>query len=171
MNWDLAGRARSLTGIKGYVTDIDPATMDGRAVVAAYHDVYQAGRSFRMTKSDLAARPFFHRLEDSIQAHLTIVFPALALSREAQARAGLSLNRILKVLRPLRSATVTIGAQQVTAQPRIPGRSPDPPQRPRLEWSLNRYNSGQSPALLCVRRSGHSRDNVRHGHARPPRTA
>ncbi len=33
-----------------------------------------------MTKSDLAARPVFHRLEDSIQAHLTIVFAALAVS-------------------------------------------------------------------------------------------
>ena len=94
--------------------------MDGPAVVAAYRDLYQAGRSFRMTKSDLAARPVFHRLEDSIQAHLTIVFAALAVSREAQARAGLSINKILKILRPLRSATVTIGAQQVTAQPRIP---------------------------------------------------
>ena len=46
-----------------------------------------------MTKSDLAARPVFHRLEDSIQAHLTIVFAALAVSREAQARTGLSINR------------------------------------------------------------------------------
>ena len=73
-----------------------------------------------MTKSDLAARPVFHRLEDSIQAHLTIVFAALAVSREAQERSGLSISRILKVLRPLRSATVTIGAHQVTAQPRIP---------------------------------------------------
>ena len=88
--------------------------------MAAYHDLYQVERSFRMTKSDLAARPVFHRLEDSIQAHLTSVFAALAVSREAQARAGLSINRILKVLRPLRSATVTIGAHQVTAQPRIP---------------------------------------------------
>ena len=99
--------------------------MDGPAVVAAYRDLYQAGRSLRMTKSDLAARPVFHRLEDTIQAHLTIVFAALAISREAQARAGLSINKILKVLRPLRSATVTIGAQQVTAQPRIPPR-PEP---------------------------------------------
>jgi hypothetical protein len=73
-----------------------------------------------MTKSDLAARPVFHRLQDSIQAHLTVVFAALAISREAQARSGLSINRILKTLRPLRSATVTIGGQQVTAQPRIP---------------------------------------------------
>jgi hypothetical protein len=120
VNWDLVERARSLTGIKGYVTNIDPAVMDGPAVVAAYHDLYQVERSFRMTKSDLAARPVFHRLEDSIQAHLTIVFAALAVSREAQARAGLSINRILKVLRPLRSATITIGAQQLTAQPRIP---------------------------------------------------
>jgi Transposase DDE domain len=120
VNWDLVERARSLAGIKGYVTNIDPAVMDGPAVVAAYHDLYQVERSFRMTKSDLAARPVFHRLEDSIQAHLTIVFAALAVSREAQARAGLSINRVLKVLRPLRSATVTIGAQQVTAQPRIP---------------------------------------------------
>ena len=62
--------------------------MDGPAVVAAYHDLYQVERSFRMTKSDLAARPMFHRLEDSIEAHLTIVFAALAVSREAQARAG-----------------------------------------------------------------------------------
>jgi hypothetical protein len=77
-------------------------------------------RFFRMTKSDLAAQPVFHRLEDSIQAHLTIVFADLAVSREAQARAGLSISRVLKVLRPLRSATITIGAQQVTAQPRIP---------------------------------------------------
>ena len=73
-----------------------------------------------MTKSDLVARPVFHRLEDSIQAHLTVVFAALAVSREAQARSGLSINKILTTLRPLRSATVTIGTQQVTAQPRIP---------------------------------------------------
>ena len=57
VDWDLVERARSLTGIKGYVTSIDPAVMDGPAVVAAYHDLYQVERSFRMTKSDLAARP------------------------------------------------------------------------------------------------------------------
>ena len=74
--------------MKGYVTNIDPDTMTGEQVVAAYHDLYQVERSFRMTKSDLAARPIFHRLRDSIEAHLTIVFAALAVSREAQARTG-----------------------------------------------------------------------------------
>jgi hypothetical protein len=70
--------------------------MTGEQVVAAYHDLYQVERSFRMTKSDLAARPIFHRLRDSIEVHLTIVFAALAVSREAQARTELSINKIVK---------------------------------------------------------------------------
>src|SRR4051794_41751060 len=73
-----------------------------------------------MTKTDLAARPVFHRLRDSIEAHLTIVFAALAVSREAQARTGLSINKIVKTLRPLRTATITLARQQITAEPRIP---------------------------------------------------
>jgi hypothetical protein len=35
-----------------------------------------------------------------------------------------------------------------------PRRGPNPPQRPRLEWSLNRYNSGQVVGLALVRPVG-----------------
>ncbi len=84
------------------------------------HDLYQVERSFRMAKTDLAARPVFHRLRESIKAHLTVVFAALAISREAQVRTGLSINKILKLLQPLRTATTTLGAQQITIPPRIP---------------------------------------------------
>jgi transposase len=69
--------------LKGYLTNIDANTTDGLHVVAPYHELYQVERSFRMAKSDLAARPIFHRIRDSIEAHLTIVFAALAVSREA----------------------------------------------------------------------------------------
>ncbi|MDC5697803.1 IS1634 family transposase [Intrasporangium calvum] len=120
VDWALVERARYLAGLKGYVTNIPQATMSGGQVVAAYHDLYQVERSFRMAKSDLAARPMFHRLRDSIEAHLTIVFAALAVSREAQARTGLSIKKILQTLRPLRSATISLGGQQVTAPPQIP---------------------------------------------------
>jgi transposase len=78
---------------KGYVTNISPEVFDGERVVAAYHDLYQVERSFRMTKTDLAARPVFHRLRDSIEAHLTIVFAALAVSREAQPAPGCRSTR------------------------------------------------------------------------------
>lgn len=75
-----------------------------------------------MVKSDLRARPIFHQLRDSIEAHLTIVFAALAISREAQQRTGASIKKILNTLRPLRTATITIGGHHITAAPRSPTR-------------------------------------------------
>jgi len=120
VDWDLVERARYAAGLKGYVTNIKPDTLDGEQVVAAYHDLYQVERSFRMAKSDLAARPIFHRLRDSIEAHLTIVFAALAVSREAQARTGVSINKTVKTLQPLRTATITLAGQQIQVPPRVP---------------------------------------------------
>jgi len=73
-----------------------------------------------MAKSDLAARPIFHRIRPSIEAHLTIVFTALAVSRAAQAATGLSIRKIITTLRPLRSATMTISGATITVPPRIP---------------------------------------------------
>ncbi|QFG70306.1 IS1634 family transposase [Ornithinimicrobium pratense] len=119
VDWDLVERARSMTGLKGYVTNIAAEQMDGPAVVAAYQDLYQVERSFRMVKSDLRARPIFHQLRDSIEAHLTIVFAALAISREAQQRTGASIKKILNTLRPLRTATITVGGHQIIADPEI----------------------------------------------------
>ncbi len=81
VDWDLVERARQLAGLKGYVTNIGTDTMTGSAVIAAYHDLWQVEQSFRMAKTDLRARPIFHRLKDSIEAHLTVVFAALAISR------------------------------------------------------------------------------------------
>ena len=64
---------------------IDPETMTGEQVVAAYPTSTRSN-ALSDDQSVLAARPIFHRLRDSIEAHLTIVFAALAVSREAQAR-------------------------------------------------------------------------------------
>lgn len=77
-------------------------------------------QSFRMSKSDLRARPIFHRTKDAIEAHLTIVFTALAVSRTVQSRTGLALRNVLKQLRPLRSATIAINGTTQTFAPAIP---------------------------------------------------
>ena len=109
-------RARRLVGLKGYVTNIDAALMPAAEVIASYHDLWRIEQSFRMSKSDLAARPVFARTRDAIEAHLTIVFTALALSREVQTRTGLSLRRFLRTLKPLRSATIDINGIIATFQ-------------------------------------------------------
>jgi hypothetical protein len=57
--------ARIVIGLKGYVTNIPAEKLDGPAVVAAYHDLFQVEQSFRIAKIDLRARPIFHHRRDS----------------------------------------------------------------------------------------------------------
>ena len=111
----LVDRARQLAGLKGYVTNIPALRLTGNDVVAAYHDLFQVERSFRMAKTDLRARPMFHHETDSIHAHLTIVFTALAISRHLQEATGASIRRIVRTLRPLRDVTISIGGNEITA--------------------------------------------------------
>jgi Transposase DDE domain len=113
-------RARRLVGLKGYVTNISADVMPAGEVIASYHDLWHVEQSFRMSKTDLRARPMFHHTRDAIEAHLTIVFTALAVSREAQNRTGLAIRNLIRQLRPLRSATIAINGTKQTIPPAIP---------------------------------------------------
>lgn len=115
----LAG-ARDLVGLKGYVTNISAAIMDAHEVIGNYHELWSVEQSFRMSKTDLRARPMFVRTRDAIEAHLTIVFTALAVSREIQDRTGLSIRNLVRQLRPLRSATVLASGAEQILMPAIP---------------------------------------------------
>jgi hypothetical protein len=64
-------RARRLAGLKGYVTNIPATLMPPAEVIGCYHDLWHVEQSFRISKTDLAARPMFHRTRDAIEAHLT----------------------------------------------------------------------------------------------------
>jgi hypothetical protein len=113
-------RAQSLVGLKGYVTNLDVEVMAAAEVITKYHDLWHVERSFRMSKTDLEARPMFHRTREAIEAHLTIVFTALAVAHCIQERSGLAIANIIKQLRPLRSATIVINGATQTFPPEIP---------------------------------------------------
>ena len=112
-------RARRLAGLKGYVTNLPADLMPAGQVIAAYHDLWHVEASFRMSKSDLAARPMFARTRDAIEAHLTIVFAALAVARTAQNRTGASIRAIVRQLRVLRCATIAINGTEQTFPPAV----------------------------------------------------
>ena len=112
-------RARKLAGLKGYVTNLPVSVMSPAEVISRYHDLWHVEQSFRMSKTDLAARPMFVRKRDAIEAHLTIVFTALAVAREAQARTGLAIRNVIRQLRPLRSATIAVNGATQTFPPVI----------------------------------------------------
>ena len=93
--------------------------MDGAAVIKAYHDLFQVERSFRMAKSDLQARAMFHGLRDSIEAHVTVVFAALAISRHLQDTTGVSIKKLVQTLRHLRTVTIELNGHTIAAAPKI----------------------------------------------------
>ncbi len=114
-------RARGLVGLKGYVTNIEAAIMPAAEVIGNYHDLWHVEQSFRMSKTDLAARPMFHHTREAIEAHLTIVFAALAIARYLQDATGLSIKKIVQTLRPIQQITVRIaGHEHLATDPITP---------------------------------------------------
>ena len=68
-----------------------------------------------MAKSDLQARPIYHRTRDSIEAHLTIVFAALAVSRWIENTSGWSIRKFVKTARRCHTIEVQAGTHTITA--------------------------------------------------------
>ena len=94
LNRSLIAKAETLEGIKGYLTN---TRLPRLTVINRYHDLWQIENAFRITKSDLEARPVFHRLDETIKAHLVIVLAGLAISRYLEINTGMSIKRILKL--------------------------------------------------------------------------
>ena len=124
VNRELEAKARELAGLKGYVTNLaacpdgTPVTAD--FVIGSYHELWNIEKSFRMSKSDLQARPVYHRKRDSIEAHLTIVFAALAVSRWIEAQTGWSIRKFVKTARRYRTIQIQAGRQTITAADPLP---------------------------------------------------
>jgi hypothetical protein len=62
----------------------------------------------------------FSHVKDSIEAHLTIVFAALAVSRHLQDATGKSIKKIVQTLRPVRAAVVAVNGREYVIEPEIP---------------------------------------------------
>jgi transposase len=124
VNRELEDKARALAGLKGYVTNLracpDGTPVTPEFVIGAYHQLFQIEKSFRMTKSDLQARPIYHRKRDSIEAHLTIVLAALAVSRWIEHATGWSIRKFVKTARRYRTIQIQAGDHVITAADPLP---------------------------------------------------
>src|SRR5690606_6586259 len=118
VNRTLEAKARALAGIKGYITNLDGVS--AQFVIDAYHRLLHIEKSFRMSKHDLQARPIYHRNRDSIEAHLTVVFAALAASRCIEACTGWSIRKFVRTARRYRTIQIQAGTQTITAADPLP---------------------------------------------------
>lgn len=117
INVALVEETRCKAGIKGYVADL---SIPAQEVIDAYHHLFQVEKSFRMSKSDLKARPIFHHKRESIDAHLTIVFASLAIARYIEAATGLSMKKFINILTPIRTGIVSVNGVSLSIKPLIP---------------------------------------------------
>jgi len=124
VNRELEAKARDLAGLKGYVTSLracpDGTPVTAEFVISAYRLLLGIEKSFRMAKSDLQARPVYHRTRDSIEAHLTIVFAALAVSHWIETTTGWSIRKFVRTARRYRTITIQAGPHTITAADPLP---------------------------------------------------
>lgn len=117
LNQALIDKAKALAGIKGYITNVD---MPDEQIISSYHQLWHVEQSFRMSKSDLKARPIFHHKRDSIEAHLTIVLAALAVSKVVESVTCMSIKKFINTLKPIRSGIVVVNGKEYQAEAEIP---------------------------------------------------
>jgi hypothetical protein len=85
----------------------------GDEALGAYYRLFQIGKSFRMSRHDLQARPIEQHTRESIEAHLTIVFVALAVTRYLEATTGWTIKRFVRTTRRYRTVHIKAGAQRL----------------------------------------------------------
>ncbi|MBI5356365.1 IS1634 family transposase [Candidatus Collierbacteria bacterium] len=68
LNLETIEKYRLLEGVKGYKTNI--TDIPDQLLINRYKDLWHVEQSFRIAKSDLQARPIYHRKKDSIEYHL-----------------------------------------------------------------------------------------------------
>jgi hypothetical protein len=89
-------------------------------VIGACHRLFEIEKSFCMSQTDLQARPIYHRTRDSIEAHLTIVFAALAVSRWIENQTGWSIRKFIRTTRRYRTIEIRAGDHTITAADPLP---------------------------------------------------
>jgi transposase len=117
VNRELEAKARGLASWKGYTTNL--TTESPEFIIDAYHQLWRIERSFR-SKHDLQARPVFHHIRESIEAHLSIVVAALALSHWIDHQTGWSIMKFVRAAHRYRTVKIKAGSQTLTAADPLP---------------------------------------------------
>lgn len=118
VNRQLEAKTRALAGWKGYTTNL--TSQSSEFIIHAYHRLWRIEKAFRMSKHDLQARPIYHRTRESIDAHLSIVFAAMAVSHYIETQTGWSIKKFVRATRRYRTVEIKAGRQILTAADPLP---------------------------------------------------
>ena len=118
VNRELETKNRALAGWKGYTTNLTGESAE--FVIDAYHQLWRIEKAFRMSKHDLQARPIYHHIRESIEAHLNIVVAAMAVGHWIEAQTGWSIKKFERTAIRYRTVRIKVGNQTLTAADPLP---------------------------------------------------
>src|SRR3989344_3837770 len=104
LNQDLIHKTTLLLGIKGYYSNCSNLTNE--EIIKHYKNLWNVEKSFRISKSDLKARPIFHNKQQAIEAHILICFMALALAKYIEIKTKKSIRSTVKELKKITDARI-----------------------------------------------------------------
>jgi transposase len=90
-------------GLKGYITN---CTLTKEEIITNYGYLWQIEKAFRVAKSEIKIRPFYHRLKKRIEAHICIAFVAYKLYKELERilkekNSGLSPEKVIEIAKTI----------------------------------------------------------------------
>jgi transposase len=118
VNRELEAKTRALAGWKGYTTNLIDQSPE--FAIGAYHQLWRIEKGFRMSKHDLQARPIYHHIRESIEAHLSVVVAAMAVSHWTEVQTGWSIKKFVRTARRYRTVRINAGGQTLTAADPLP---------------------------------------------------
>lgn len=121
VNRDLEAKDRALAGLKGYITNLQAPTAE--YVMGAYHQLMADREQLPHVQVESARAADLPPKRDSIEAHLTIVFAALAalaVTRWLERRTDWSIRKLITSLRRYHTLEIQAGDQIVTAADSLP---------------------------------------------------
>jgi transposase len=103
INYDKIDEDMQWDGLKGYLTNTE---LSVEQVYAAYHNLWNMERAFRISKSKIEIRPIFHFSRKRIEAHICICFVALKVYKELerilkQTHINMSVDKVLNMAKTI----------------------------------------------------------------------
>lgn len=100
---------RTWDGLKGYLTN---AKMTKDEIIENYRHLWQIEKAFRISKTDLKIRPIYHRLQQRIEAHITINFVAYKVYKELERQlkekqVTISCEQAIEIAKTIYAVTIT----------------------------------------------------------------
>ena len=99
----------SWDGLKGYLTN---TSLSKEEIINNYGQLWKIEKAFRVSKHDLKIRPIYHRLQQRIEAHITINFVAYKVYKELERQlkvksANISCEQAIDIAKTIYAILIT----------------------------------------------------------------